>query len=623
MYLLTIIPISRGIPFDVLSYYASEPVESGCLVAIPFNRTTITGIVVDATPLAQAKSMIKHAKFSLKKITGIIGSAPRLTELVHAAQETSLATLTPIGAVVASVVPHILFEYMSGEKTLELLANPRAGASKEVESVQIGTTAERIDAYKRTIRTAFAAKESVLFVAPSIRSLELWQQALEKGIGKHVITLHSKMTKKNLRASFVALKQSDRPVIIFATPGFSFVPRNDIGTIILEDESSNLYKTSDRYAIDTRIFLLHLGRETNASILWGDTLPRFETLERLGSTHLPRTFIPDKLRVVPCESYRTILPREVMETIKHAEAKKRRIFIYASHKGIAPLSRCSDCGSIVQCPSCTLPMVLRAKTQPGGTSMRSFICTHCGDTLAATHTCTYCQSWNITPVAIGTESIRDAIAELVGADAIITVDDNLTPDTKDIESLIESVAARKFVVVIGTAKVLPYLKGIEYCLLPFFDRLLSVPSLYTLEHVMRLVMNCNERAENGVLIFTRNADFTLINQLETQKINAIIHDELAVRRELGYPPFGSLIKISITVPEGHRLAIIERVQEFLATTEATMLPARRVTMGSMKVCLSWILKVPTTYVEEEGITLAAFLESLKFPHQIEQNPERI
>ncbi len=623
MYLLTIIPISRGIPFDVLSYYASELVDSGTLVTIPFNRTTITGIVVDATPLAQAKSMIKHAKFSLKKITGIIGTAPRLTELVHAAQETSLATLTPIGAVVASVVPHMLFEYMSGEKTVELLATSRSNNLAPIERVEIGTTTDRADAYKRTVRTAFAAKESVLFVAPSIRSLETWQTYLEKGIGKHIVTLHSKMTKKNLRAAFIALKQSDRPVIVFATPGFSFVPRNDIGTVIIEDESSNLYKTSDRYSIDTRIFLLHLAHETKASLIWGDTLPRFETLERLKTTHLPRTFIPDKLRVVPCEPYRTVLPREVIETIKHAETKKRRIFIYASHKGIAPLSRCSDCGTIVQCPSCTLPMVLRTKPTTNGTFMRSFMCTHCGDTLPATHTCTYCDSWNITPVAIGTEGIRDAVSELVSANNIITIDDNLTPDTKEIESLIESVAAKKFVVVIGTAKVLPYLKGIEYCLLPFFDRLLSVPSLYTLEHVMRLVMLCNERSENGVLIFTRNADFTLINQLETQKINAIIHDELAVRRELGYPPFGSLIKVSITVPEGHRLAIIERVQEFLASTEATMLPARRVTMGSMKVCLSWVLKVPTTYIEEEGTTLAAFLESLKFPHQIEQNPERI
>lgn len=623
MYLLTIIPISRGIPFDVLSYYAAQPVDAGCLVTIPFNKNTITGIVVCSTPLAQAKSMIKHAKFSLKKISGVIGAAPRLTELVHAAQETSLATLTPIGAVVASVVPHLFFEYMSGEKTIELLTHARTTAASHTEQVQIGTTIERIDSYKRTIRTSFAAKESVLFVAPSIRSLETWQAALEKGIGKHIIVLHSKMTKKNLRASFVALKQSDRPVIIFATAGYSFIPRNDIGTMIIEDESSNLYKTSDRYMIDTRIFLKELAKETNASLIWGDTLPRFETLKRLNSTHLPRTFIPEKLRVVPCEQYRSVLPREVMETIKHAEAKKRRIFIYASHKGIAPLSRCSDCGTIVQCPSCTLPMVLRSKTSTAGTPMRTFLCTHCGDTLPATHTCSYCESWNITPVAIGTEGIYQAVTDLVGTDHVIAIDDTLTPDGKEIESLIENVASKKFIIVIGTAKVLPYLKGIEYCLLPFFDRLLSVPSLYTLEHVMRLIMLCNERAENGLLIFTRNADFTLIKQLETQKVNAIIHDELAIRQELGYPPFGSLIKVSITVPEGYRLAIIERVQEFLTPTDATMLPARRVSMGNMKICLSWILKVPTTYIEEEGSTLAAFLESLKFPHQIEQNPERI
>jgi primosomal protein N' len=140
---------------------------------------------------------------------------------------------------------------------------------------------------------------------------------------------------------------------------------------------------------------------------------------------------------------------------------------------------------------------------------------------------------------------------------------------------------------------------------------------------LRLVMECNEKSEDGVLIFTRQPDFPLVRQLEMHKINAIIHDELELRRDLGYPPFGSIIKISLTVPEGYRLSVIEKMQEFLGDSEATMMPARRIAMGSMKMLLTWIIKTSTTYIEEEGPTLGSFLTSLHFPYLIEENPERL
>ncbi len=140
-------------------------------------------------------------------------------------------------------------------------------------------------------------------------------------------------------------------------------------------------------------------------------------------------------------------------------------------------------------------------------------------------------------------------------------------------------------------------------------------------------MECNEKSIDGVLLFTRQPEFPLIKQLETQKINAVIEDELSVRKELGYPPFGSIIKLSLTVSEGYRLSVIEKMTAFLDQNfdsgEAVMMPARRISAGSMKVLLTWILKTPTTYIEEEGTTIASFLTSLHFPYLIEENPERL
>jgi hypothetical protein len=135
-------------------------------------------------------------------------------------------------------------------------------------------------------------------------------------------------------------------------------------------------------------------------------------------------------------------------------------------------------------------------------------------------------------------------------------------------------------------------------------------------------MECNEQSTEGVILCTRTPEFPLIRQLETQKINTIISDELTLRKELEYPPFGLLIKVSLTVPEGYRQKIKESVDHYFSDLDSTALPARRISPGSMKVLMVWIIKAVPTYIEENGSDMVRFLDTIRFPYRIEQNPDR-
>lgn len=616
MQVATVIPIARGIPFDTLTYYSADILPAGTLVTVPFGKQILTAVVFDCVPLAEAKSMVKSAAFSLKKVKSVIGHVPYFAQVVAALQTTSLQTFAPVGAVAGAVIPAILFEYIAGEKI-----QSSTQSTLYIERCIPATVDGRSDAYKQQVRTTFAQKKSVLFIAPTIRTLQMWKRLLEKGIQKHVVILHSKVTKRELRSYFSLIKSSERPLLIFATPSFLFTPRGDLGYIIAEDEASALYKTNDRYGIDLRIMIRAFAEYAGLDLTWGDTMPRFETLDRLGADHLPRTYTPERLHIVPIEHYRTTLPSEVIDLVRHAQKKKKRLFIYTNRKGIAPLSRCADCATIVTCPACELPMVLRNRTR-GTITERYFSCTHCGEELGADHTCTYCGSWNITPKTIGTESVRDEITSLIDEEYVFTIDDDLVPDSKAVEELIKEVHQKKFAVVIGTIKVLPYLKGIHYTIIPYFDRILSTPSIYTTESTLRLIMECDAHSSDGVIVCTRNPEFPFTKQLETKKINAIIHDELALRKELTYPPYGVILKVSLTTAEGYRIKVKESVETFFNGTDITALPTRRVSMGSMKVLMVWIITTTSAYVEEESESIIAFLNSLHMPYKIEQNPER-
>lgn len=618
MYILSIIPIARGIPFSSLSYYGSEALSLGTMVQIPLGRQTINGLVYDCTSLIEAKTSIKQANFSLKKIKGVVGQSPFLFSLVEGLKDASVRTLTPVGSLAGAVINDLFVE------TFESLSsqNREDRTLKKSPVLVYGTQPERTDNYKRIIRSAFANKESVVFVAPTIRSAQYWYSTLQKGIGAHSVILHSKKTKHDQKTALTLIKNSTRPLFICTTPQSAVIPRSDIKTMIVEDESSTLYKLHDRFGADMRIVLSTIADYLGIQIVYGDTIPRFETLIETQSTNLARSFTPDKLAIVPTEPYRSVLPIEVIELIRYCQKNKKGLFIYTNRKGIAPLSRCSDCGTSVDCPTCGLPIVLRHKIV-GGERERMFICTHCGDALPATHLCSYCGSWNITPVSIGTESIYEAVSKIVESKHIVTVDDSLTPDDKSVESILEDVQKRKWFIMIGTQKLLPYIKQIDFIVIPFFDRLLSTPSPYTVEEILRLVMECNEKTKDTLIISTKKPDFEITKALATKKIQSIIDSDIETRRALKYPPFGSLLKLSVTVPSSHKDVLVEKVTRFFASYEATMTPPRRVSPESMKLLCTWIISVDNDYIMDYSEELQAFLQDIRFPYSLDINPSRL
>jgi hypothetical protein len=79
----------------------------------------------------------------------------------------------------------------------------------------------------------------------------------------------------------------------------------------------------------------------------------------------------------------------------------------------------------------------------------------------------------------------------------------------------------------------------------------------------------------------------------------------------------------MTVPEGYRQKIADAVAEYFKGKEITIYPPRRISPGSMKVLMTWVMSTEKTYLEEEGPQLNEFFAELRFPYRIEQNPERL
>jgi len=105
MYIISVIPISRGIGKETLSYFTSSCVEKGALVTVPLRKKNIEGLVVDVEDARMMKSEIKRADFALRKI-GTLVSVPFLSSaFMQTVQETAEFHACTTGAVLKILLP--------------------------------------------------------------------------------------------------------------------------------------------------------------------------------------------------------------------------------------------------------------------------------------------------------------------------------------------------------------------------------------------------------------------------------------------------------------------------------------------------------------------------------------
>jgi primosomal protein N' len=99
MYLLTLAPYQKSIGIDILHYYSSDAFCIGDVVQIPLRSSTILGIVITMTPLSDAKSQLKQAHFTLKKIplTSRVSSLdPRIITAITTVADSYALPLSPL-----------------------------------------------------------------------------------------------------------------------------------------------------------------------------------------------------------------------------------------------------------------------------------------------------------------------------------------------------------------------------------------------------------------------------------------------------------------------------------------------------------------------------------------------
>ena len=360
MKIIEVIPISRGIGKETLSYFTGEDIKAGAIVSVPLRSKSVSGLVIGVEDVADAKSAIKSAPYAIKKIEKLSHHDFFSTEFIESVIEAGRRSASTTGSILNTLIPKVILEQINGKVTLPEL--PDFHHIHEEFVLQAGFE-ERAGQYKSLIRESFARKQSVFVCTPSIQDARKIHEALSKGIESYTVLLHSGLSQNTLLKAWKTAVENSHPLLIIGTGKFLCLPRKDISLLIIEKENSKGYKTLHRPFLDIRTFAEIFAKKSKIKIVYGDILLRVETLWRHESGECQEIISPsyrlhmqnNNEQLVDMKPYSPshgrefqILSDELIKTIEKTVEKKEHIVIFTVRRGLAPLTLCGDCGTIVE-----------------------------------------------------------------------------------------------------------------------------------------------------------------------------------------------------------------------------------------------------------------------------------
>lgn len=647
MWIIEVVPIKRGLPKETLTYFSPEPVTDGSVVSVPIRSKAVDAISVACREARDEKAAIKSGSFSLKKIIKVKEGSPVPTYLFETAKLASQYYRSARGVILDLLIPDYsfygLFDHEAKNKKEEEKSAPRP----EPERLLFQSPLEdRVAFYRTFIRESFAKKESVTLVCPTIADCELFSEALSRGIADFVVITNSELSRKKLIDLLKKLSKDSHPFVIITTPSFASLMRADTGTIILEHESSSAYSTPSNPSFDFRVLMEIFARSAGKKFIMGDSLLRVETLGRHESKELgtvaPITFralapieitviphgVPEQLPLRARSEQIPALSNEIREMIGEALKKKSHIFAFALRTGLATITRCRDCGTVLSCEHCTAPLVLYAS----GTEKRVFICNKCKRHRPSEQKCSKCNSWNLSATGLGTAFVEEEIKRLYPETPVFRIDREATPTRTEARKVAAQFAAATGGVLVGTEMALFYLSDAvtDSCVVSF-DTLFNIPSYRTNERIIELFLAIAERTKNKLYVQTKNPEEPIIELIQSNNYSSWYRNELAERMDYNYPPASTILKITWRGKVTEKDAARDYMQEVLAPYAPDLFESIVVYKGKKEIAVNAVIRPKrdewSLYALLQGKGLSENLRELlaKLPNEcvLSVNPDNL
>ena len=418
------------------------------------------------------------------------------------------------------------------------------------------TGSGKTEVYLRAADYALRQGRQVLVLVPEIALTTQIVQRFQSWFHNDVAVVHSKLSQNERGDVWYKVRTGEANVLIGVRSAV-FAPFKNLGLVIVDEEQENSYKQEERPSYHAREVARCRCKNNGAVLVLGSATPSLETYYRAvsgtighlqlksrpGSSVLPAVDVVDMREELAQKNFSVIsrkLRREIIATV-HGE---QQAVVLLNRRGYSTFVMCRDCGEALTCPHCAVSLVYHADEQV----MR---CHYCGNTYPIPQACPHCGSRRIKFFGSGTQKAEQEISQMPGV-RVLRMDQDSTASKLAHEEIISRFSRKEANVLLGTQMVAKGhdIPGVTLVGILAADSTLNLPDFRASERGFSLLTQAAGRAGRGdkpgrVVLQTYDPENEIIGYAKKQDFESFAKHELALRKELLYPPYGEILKLTI------------------------------------------------------------------------------
>jgi primosomal protein N' (replication factor Y) len=247
-----------------------------------------------------------------------------------------------------------------------------------------------------------------------------------------------------------------------------------------------------------------------------------------------------------------IFSRALQSALHEVLSAGEQAILFLNRRGAATFVLCRDCGYVVACPRCNVPLTYHEPETANPAAGPVLVCHHCGRRYPLPTACPRCRSPRIRYFGAGTQRVEAAVRELFPQARTLRWDRDVTGPRGMHEAILSRFVQGEADVLIGTQMLA---KGLDLPLVTLVgvvaaDTALYLPDFRASERTFQLLTQVAGRAGRTprggrAIVQTYSPDAYPIRAAARHDYAAFYRREVVFRREQGYPPFRRLAKLVI------------------------------------------------------------------------------
>lgn len=418
------------------------------------------------------------------------------------------------------------------------------------------TGSGKTEVYMDVIEKAINNGKSAIMLVPEIG---LTPQIVGKFIsrfGDVISVLHSKLSDSERYDEYRKITNGESKIVI-GTRSAIFVPFNNVGVIIIDEEHTSSYKQDNNPRYSAINVAEWRSKYHNCPLVLGSATPSLESFakagnhvyklltltERAGGSVLPNVNIVDMKEEVKKGNF--ILSDMLKNKISEVLSKSEQAIILLNRRGYSSTISCKECGYVYKCPNCDITYTYHK-------SSNNLKCHYCGYSMVLPNKCSICGSDNLRDYGLGTEKLEETLNSLYKA-RIVRMDVDTTSKKGQHQKIIDDFGEHKYDILIGTQMIA---KGLDFPLVTLvgvvsIDSSLTSPDYRASENTFQLLSQVSGRAgrsesKGEVIIQTFNPDHYAITLAKNHDYIGFYKEEMKIRKMLKYSPYYYMVLLSIT-----------------------------------------------------------------------------